>query len=237
MEARITSPVARTLEVRDVERSIAFYRDMLGFTVSSVAGDIRASLGPAELTLVSSPKIIRRATVFFETDDVPAMHARVRSSDPSASDVDRVNWIKIEMFHVRDPDGHLLLFGASFDRESLRNANSGPEKAIPEIPVDDVAAAVAHYRDVLGFRTNHAQPDLGVMDRAEIRVLLVPRGTRDAGSGSMYAYVRDADALHTELLSRGATVTRAPVSHPWGLRDFDVADLDGNRLTFGQPFE
>jgi hypothetical protein len=27
-------------------------------------------------------------------------------------------------------------------------------QAVPELPFDDVAAAVAHYRDVLGFRIN-----------------------------------------------------------------------------------
>jgi hypothetical protein len=29
----------------------------------------------------------------------------------------------------------------------------------------------------------------------------------------------------------------APVSRPWGLREFHVEDLEGNQLTFGQPFE
>jgi len=27
------------------------------------------------------------------------------------------------------------------------------------------------------------------------------------------------------------------VSHPWGLRDFSVLDLEGNQITFGQTFE
>jgi hypothetical protein len=26
-------------------------------------------------------------------------------------------------------------------------------------------------------------------------------------------------------------------SHPWGLRDFRVLDLEGNRITFAQTFE
>jgi uncharacterized glyoxalase superfamily protein PhnB len=49
--------------------------------------------------------------------------------------------------------------------------------------------------------------------------------------------VDDADALHAELTSRGANVLGEPVSHPWGLRDFSVFDLEGNQITFGQPFE
>lgn len=29
----------------------------------------------------------------------------------------------------------------------------------------------------------------------------------------------------------------APVSHSSGLRDFSMLDLEGNRITFAQPFE
>jgi hypothetical protein len=33
--------------------------------------------------------------------------------------------------------------------------------------------------------------------------------------------------------ARGARVLNAPKDYPYGLRDFDLDDLDGNRLTFG----
>jgi hypothetical protein len=50
----------------------------------------------------------------------------------------------------------------------------------------------------------------------------------------VYFYVSDADALHAELTTRGARVLGAPKDGPsYGLRDFDVEDLDGNRLRFG----
>ncbi|HKI73760.1 MAG TPA: VOC family protein [Pseudomonadales bacterium] len=49
-------------------------------------------------------------------------------------------------------------------------------------------------------------------------------------------YVDDADALHTEFVRSGARVVRGPVDNPgYGLRDFIVEDLDGNRLVFGSP--
>jgi uncharacterized glyoxalase superfamily protein PhnB len=110
-------------------------------------------------------------------------------------------------------------------------------KIMPELPLDDVGAAIAHYRDVLGFRINYAQHDIGVMDRDSVRVLLIARTERHTGIGSCYVYVRDADALHAELRARGANVLDEPVSKPWGLREFHVRDLEGNRITFGQPFE
>jgi uncharacterized glyoxalase superfamily protein PhnB len=50
-------------------------------------------------------------------------------------------------------------------------------------------------------------------------------------------YVHDADALYAELRAKGAGVQGDPVSQAWGLREFHVLDLEGNRITFGQPFE
>ncbi len=108
--------------------------------------------------------------------------------------------------------------------------------AIPALPCVDVPAAVAHYRDVLGFHVDYQQENLGVLDRDHVRVLLVPRGSHGSPAGA-YFYVRDADALHAELSARGARAQGTPGSHPWGLRDFEVLDLDGNSLTFGEPFE
>jgi uncharacterized glyoxalase superfamily protein PhnB len=90
---------------------------------------------------------------------------------------------------------------------------------------------------VLGFRINYQQHDLGVMDRDDITVLLIARTERHTGIGSAYVYVANADTLYAELRAKGAKVQGEPVSHPWGLRDFRVLDLEGNWITFGQPFE
>jgi uncharacterized glyoxalase superfamily protein PhnB len=96
---------------------------------------------------------------------------------------------------------------------------------------------VAYYRDVLGFKVNYAQADIGVMYRDDVTILLIARTARHTGIGSCYVYIREADALHAELTAKGANVQGEPVSHPWGLRDFQVHDLEENQITFGQPFE
>jgi predicted enzyme related to lactoylglutathione lyase len=111
------------------------------------------------------------------------------------------------------------------------------DQIMPELPLTDVPAGVAHYRDVLGFSVNYQQHDIGVMDRDVVRLLLIARSERHTGIGSCYVYVRDADALHAELVAKGARVQGEPVSRPWGLREFRVLDPEGNQLTFGQPFE
>jgi hypothetical protein len=108
-------------------------------------------------------------------------------------------------------------------------------KIMPELPLDDVPAGVAYYRDVLGFTVNYAQHDIGVMDRDQVRVLLIARTERHRGIGSCYVYVADVDALFHELVAKEANVQAQPVSRPWGLREFAVLDVAGNRITFGQP--
>jgi uncharacterized glyoxalase superfamily protein PhnB len=120
---------------------------------------------------------------------------------------------------------------------STQSSTAMLKKIMPKLPCDNVDAAVAHYRDVLGFIVNYAQHDIGVMDRDRVRVLLIARTERHRGIGSCYVYVHDADRLHTELTASGAKVLDAPISQAWGLRGFHVEDLEGNRLTFGQPFE
>jgi predicted enzyme related to lactoylglutathione lyase len=230
--------------VRDLERSIAFYRDVLGFDVSAPrAGDRDSSgaevtCGPARIRLEARGSAAaggdrHGAAVFLETDDVAALHAAVGAAGGSPSALETVNSIKCRVFEVRDPEGNTLWFGQSLDEPQSPLPRPMLETIMPELPLDDVAAGIAHYRDVLGFRVNYAQHDRGVMDRDRVRVLLIARTARHKGIGSCYVYVRDADGLHAELRAAGANVLDEPVSQPWGLREFHVLDLEGNRITFG----
>lgn len=249
----IVAPVSRLIAVTDARRSIEFYRDVLGFQVASlreeggraVGADL--SSGPARIELAvgdSAPDSTgeRRprgsAMLFFETNDLSAMREGFIARGGSPGDIERVNWIKMRMFEIRDPDGHLLWFAQSFqeperDKDPLRQLRH----ILPELPLADVPAGVAHYRDVLGFRINYAEGNLGVMDRDDITLLLIGKSEQHKGIGSCYVYVRNADALHAELKAKGANVRGTPVSHPWGLRDFQVLDPEGNRITFGETFE
>jgi len=111
------------------------------------------------------------------------------------------------------------------------------ERIMPEFPLADVAAGVIYYREALGFSVNYQMEGFAVMDRERARILLITKAAPHKGIASCYIYVADADALHAELTAKGANVEAAPVSRPWGLREFRVFDPEGNILTFGQPFE
>jgi len=248
---KIASPVMRYVAVADLGRAIAFYRDVLGFEVRAEEEGAEAILGPARIRLGtegyaaadwSTPKPPGSAILFLHSEDVEALRTAIAARGGNPSTIERVNWIKMRMFEVRDPDHNVLWFGQSYhqrqDTPSRRDGQpQGMRQALPELPCGDVAAAVAWYRDVLGFRINYQQQDLGVMDRDAITLLLIARTERHTGIGSCEVFVSDADALYEELAAKGAGVLGPPVSRPWGLRDFQVIDLDGNRITFAQTFE
>lgn len=249
---KLVAPVSRFLGVADAARSLTFYREVLGFDVRTLREEnespcvFEAVYGPARIECRTADSAVdstgeRRprgaAIVFFQTDDVAAIRAAIRARGGQPSELEKVNWIKMRMFEVRDPDGHTLWFGQSYDEPDARRPQGLLCKSLPELPLDDVPAGVAYYRDVLGFTVNYAQHDLGVMDRDQVTLLLIARTERHRGIGSCEVYVNDADALYAELLAKGANVQGEPASHPWGLRDFRVLDLEGNQITFAQPFE
>lgn len=249
MTPRIVSPVSRRLGVADLDRSIAFYRDVLGFDARRIPqGDgAEAVSGPARIQLATAATAIDStgderprgaAILFLETDDVRGLREDVIARGAAASELETVNWIKMRVFQVTDPDGHTLWFAQSFQEpDRPQDPSRQLLQALPGFPLSDVARGVEYYQRVLGFHVNYVQHDLGVMYRDDVTILLIQRKGEHSGVAFCEAYVRDADALHAELVGRGANVQGAPVSQPWGLRDFAVLDLEENRLTFAQTFE
>jgi predicted enzyme related to lactoylglutathione lyase len=226
---RMTAPVSRALGAADIGRTVSFWRDVLGFevrytgagdgSVELVSGAARIRLGARDWApdFSAEAKPPGSAIVFFVTDDVEGIHAAIQRRGGEPSHPENVNWMKMRVFEIRDPDGHVLWSGQSYHTDSPARPQRTITKAMPELPLDDVPAGVRHYRDVLGFTVNYQQEDLGVLDRDEARILLVAKTARHRGVGSAYFNVRDADALYAELVERGANLQGAPISQPWGL--------------------
>jgi uncharacterized glyoxalase superfamily protein PhnB len=104
--------------------------------------------------------------------------------------------------------------------------------------VQDVLRSVEHYRDALGFHTEftYGSPTFyaGVeRDGVDIHLQAASATKRQPGHGAVNIFVTDVDALYRELTSRGARTLNEPKDYPYGMRDFDVQDLDGNHLCFG----
>ncbi len=124
--------------------------------------------------------------------------------------------------------------------------------AIPVLGVRSVRKAAEYYRDILGFQLD---PERGVFDAfgsepegvyaiversgAEIHFQIrrgeLPGRRRESIERDVYIHVPDVDALHAELAGRGATLAGPPTNAPYGLREIEVRDPDGFRITFGAP--
>src|SRR5262245_15750233 len=105
--------------------------------------------------------------------------------------------------------------------------------------VNDVVRSVEHYRDVLGFHTEfmYGEPVFyaGVeRDGVDIHLQAASKTKRQAGHGAVNIFVTGVDELYGELKSRGARTQNEPKDYAYGMRDFDVLDLDGSQLSFGQ---
>lgn len=108
----------------------------------------------------------------------------------------------------------------------------------PVFVVEEVQRSVDYYRKALGFSVEftHGTPAAyaGIeRDDVILHLQAARDSNRKAGQSAMYVFVADVDALHRELKSRGAKIANEPKDYPYGMRDFDVQDLDGNSLCFG----
>jgi catechol 2,3-dioxygenase-like lactoylglutathione lyase family enzyme len=105
----------------------------------------------------------------------------------------------------------------------------------PTLRVRDVARASDFYTARLGFRLGFRWGEplrFAGMNFGEVQLFL-QQGEPGTVPAQVYFVVDDADALHAYQAAQGVTVLRAPADQEYELRDYTVADLDGNELTFG----
>jgi uncharacterized glyoxalase superfamily protein PhnB len=103
--------------------------------------------------------------------------------------------------------------------------------------VREVSAAVAYYRDVLGFTVEFTWSD--PPDYAGLRLgaacLHLAKAVTAVRQGRVCFFCTGLDSLHQQLIRNGATVTRPITEEPYGMREFWIADLEGHELIFGEP--
>ena len=121
----------------------------------------------------------------------------------------------------------------------------------PFFIVKSVPAALAFYRDRLGFDVTFEGPEpddifFAIVVRGAAMILLkdvgvdpVSNSTRDVGRGiarwDAYLHVPDPDALAAEFSSRDVELSEPLEDTHDGLRGFALKDADGYVLFFGRP--
>ena len=119
----------------------------------------------------------------------------------------------------------------------------------PYFFVGDIIRAAEYYRDKLGFAFDRYwgdPPGFVIVYRDGVHVMLRaghdggrphPNRTLDEHAWDAYIWVRDANAMHEELKGRLAMITRSPNDTFYGCWEFEVCDLDGHIICFGQVLE
>jgi catechol 2,3-dioxygenase-like lactoylglutathione lyase family enzyme len=121
----------------------------------------------------------------------------------------------------------------------------------PYFIVDDVVAAANFYRDKLGFQYERFwggdPPGFTMVYRSGVTIML----GRPEHSGLMrpnnraqdeplwdaYVWIDDVEELYRQCKENGVKVAREIGDRLYGNRDFDIEDLNGYRLCFGQDIE
>jgi uncharacterized glyoxalase superfamily protein PhnB len=119
--------VTPNLLVRDIDRSAAFYRDLLGFTVKQTVPDTAPFVfvwleRDGVPVFLNDPKAVEHdfpgasgrpaggtATLFFIITGVDALHDRIAAHTRIVMPL-KNQFYGMREFAVEDPDGHLLTF-------------------------------------------------------------------------------------------------------------------------------
>ena len=115
------------------------------------------------------------------------------------------------------------------------------KQASPTLQVADMRRALTFFQDGLGFRCtfklddqHHPEIPYAIVNRDQVELHL-QLSTKGAGLSACYITVDQVDDLYAEFQKAGVRITRPIEDSNYGLRDFNIADVDGNTLCFGQP--
>lgn len=108
------------------------------------------------------------------------------------------------------------------------------ERAVPILPVDDLAAAKDFYVTKLGFALSFEATDDGKeglmgVERGGIRLTLDSPMSGHGREACVSLEVESADAYYEEWRQR-VEIRRPPKNEEWGARTFDVIDPFGNTI-------
>lgn len=110
-----------------------------------------------------------------------------------------------------------------------------PGTVIPELAYPDVGTAAAWLRDAFGFaervRIGNHRIQMTIGDGS---IVVVESDERASRRCRTMVHVEDVDAHYQHALQHGATILSAPVTQPYGERQYSAEDPGGHTWTFSQ---
>jgi uncharacterized glyoxalase superfamily protein PhnB len=242
--------------VPDVQATADRLHDTLGFNTCFVVGEPGCQFGIVDLVegqgfhLKSNGLAEGRRNAanhrqaidaYIRVPDADAVHATMRAAGAELlSDPVNQEW-GVREFGVRDADGLVFAVGSP----TSGSWDEGGITISPELVVPDVGRAAAWYQYVLGFDQVDPwgdPPVYAIARRDGVRLHLSaakppfePRPNSHADEiWDVYVECEGVDALCEEFRGRGAAIAREPVTQEYQMREFDVLDMDGYVICFGE---
>jgi len=215
--------------VADLDRSIAFYHDQLGFEFARPVGDLKFADNPAVANLYGAPgKQFRVAILKIPGSTLNLELPQWRDARPLSDD----GWAALTLSKAKqgvlsDPDGLIL--------------QPGPPDAPAYVSVKakNVSKSVALYSKILGFKADGdwlTTPDNALRIQIASKLSGAPP-TALPSRAMLRIRVRDIDALTASMKNAGFTVVTtggAPVTLPGGARAIILRDPNN---FYWQPME
>jgi len=118
----------------------------------------------------------------------------------------------------------------------------------PFLKCSDIKVSLNFYTNLLDFKVVQApDPDpeafmsvYAYLKREESFVHLSQHAGDGVFGNVIYVQVNNVDAIYSTFLNNGlktqekSGITMEPLEQTWGMKEFYVADPDGNRIRFGQ---
>ena len=106
-------------------------------------------------------------------------------------------------------------------------------------PVDDATKTADYYKNTLGFKIRVLFGDpafYAVVQREGVRIHLSEREDtrRKIEPCSVYIFVREIDDIYEEFRGKGVEMFSPPENQSYGMREFEMSDINGHFLVFGQ---
>ena len=103
----------------------------------------------------------------------------------------------------------------------------------PQLPVADVRATQAYYRDMLDFKIAWIwQEEYGAVYHGTTEIYFVREEGKIQPSCS-FVRVENADEVLAIYRERGVKIVEEIASHPYGMREFSIEDNNGHRFRIG----
>ena len=192
----IVAPLSRYLAVAEIARSITFYRDVLGFDFGisprrarhsrGSRGDVRSCRNPDRRAQERTGQHWYAAdrAVWPSCSSKPTTWpcCATLSSHTAGSRVSskRSTGSRCGCSRSKTRTDTRCGSGNHFNRQIRRvPRNTSSKRSCPACRCPTYRRVSAYYRDVLGFKVNYAQADIGVMDRDDVTILLIARSTQN----------------------------------------------------------